>query len=66
MVDISLSTSQPIEIPLSKILFRYVPLFKIGSFGLLFSSFLSSLYILDASPLSHTGLVKIFSHSVDF
>lgn len=30
------------------------------------SNFLSSLYILDISPLSDVGLVKIFSHSVDY
>jgi hypothetical protein len=29
------------------------------------SNFLSSLYILDISPLSDVGLVKIFSQSVD-
>ena len=34
------------------------------SFGLLVSSFLSSLYILDISSLSDVGVVNIFSHSV--
>ena len=36
----------------------------IGLFGVLGTSFLSFLYILDISPLSDAGLVKIFSHSV--
>ena len=35
-----------------------------GLFEFLESSFLSSLYILDISPLSDVGLVKILSHSV--
>jgi hypothetical protein len=35
-----------------------------GLFELLESSFLSSLYILDISPLSDLGLVKILSQSV--
>jgi hypothetical protein len=35
-----------------------------GLFEFLESSFLSSLYILDISPLSDLGLVKILSHSV--
>jgi hypothetical protein len=35
-----------------------------GLFGSLESSFLSSLYILDISPLLDVGLVKIFSQSV--
>ena len=35
-----------------------------GLFGSLESSFLSSLYILDTSPLSDLGLVKILSQSV--
>ena len=38
--------------------------FLIGLFSLLISSFLGSLYILEISPLSDMGLVKIFSHSV--
>ena len=45
-------------------LFRYVFHFFIGLFVLLMSSFLSSLYVLEISPLSDMGLVKIFSHSV--
>jgi hypothetical protein len=35
-----------------------------GLFGSLQSNFLSSLYILDISPLSNVGLVKIFSQYV--
>jgi hypothetical protein len=46
-------------------LFRSVPCYLIGSFGLLISSFLRSLYILDISPLSDVELIKIISHSVD-
>jgi hypothetical protein len=45
-------------------LFSSVPHFKIGLFDSLESNFLSSLYILDISPLSDAGLVKIFSQSV--
>jgi hypothetical protein len=37
-----------------------------GLFGSLESHFLSSLYILDISPLSDVQLVKIFSQSVFF
>jgi hypothetical protein len=36
----------------------------IGLFGILVVSFLSSLYILDISPLSDVRLVKIFSRLV--
>ena len=45
-------------------LFNSVPHFLIGLFGFLGSNFLSSLYILDISPLSDVGLVKIFSQFV--
>ena len=45
-------------------LFRSALNFFIGSCDLLVSNFLSSLYILEISPLSDVGLVKIFSHSV--
>ena len=38
--------------------------FLIGLFGFLQSNFLNSLYILDISPLSDVGLVKIFSQFV--
>ena len=45
-------------------LFNSVPHVLIGLFGFLESNFLSSLYILDFSPLSDVGLVKIFSQFV--
>ena len=45
-------------------LFSSVPHFLIGLFVSLESNFLSSFYILDISPLSDVGLVKIFSQSV--
>ena len=45
-------------------LFSSIIHFLIGLFGSLESNFLSSLYILDMSPLSDLGLVKIFSQSV--
>jgi hypothetical protein len=45
-------------------LFSSVLHFLIGLFDSLKSNFLSSLYILDISPLSDVGLVKIFSQSV--
>ena len=45
-------------------LFRPALHFFIGLFVLLMTNFLSSLYILEISPLSNVGLVKIFSHSV--
>ena len=45
-------------------LFSSVPYFLIGLFWLLASNFLSSLYILDISPLLDVGLVKTFSQSV--
>ena len=44
-------------------LFRAVPHFLIGLFGILMPS-LSSFNILEISPRSDVGLVKIFSHSV--
>jgi hypothetical protein len=45
-------------------LFSSVPHFLIGLFDFLESSFLSSLYILDISPLLDLGLVKILSQFV--
>jgi hypothetical protein len=45
-------------------LFSSVPHFVMGLFEFLESSFLSSLYILDISPLSDLGLVKTLSQSV--
>jgi hypothetical protein len=66
MLNISLSDSQPLEIPLLRILCLdlYSLFFLIRLFGLFMSSFLSSLYILDINPLSAVKLVKVFSHSV--
>ena len=45
-------------------LFSFVPHFLIELFGSLESNFLSSLHILDISPLLDVGLVKIFSQFV--
>ena len=45
-------------------LFSSVPNFLIGMFYILMSSFLSSLCILENSPLSDVRLMKIYSHSV--
>ena len=45
-------------------LFSSIPHFLIGLFGSLVSNFLSSLDILDISPLSDLGLVKILSQFV--
>jgi hypothetical protein len=45
-------------------LFSSEPHFLMGLFEFLESSFLSSLYILDISPLLDLGLVKILSQSV--
>jgi hypothetical protein len=45
-------------------LFSSVPHFLVRSFGFLESSFLSSLYILDITPLLDLGLVNIFPQSV--
>ena len=45
-------------------LFSSIPQFLIGLFEFLKSSFLSSFYILDISPLSDLELVKILSQSV--
>ena len=45
-------------------LFRSLLHFLIGLFVLLMTNFLSSLFILEISPLSDVWLVKIFSHSV--
>lgn len=45
-------------------MFSSVPQYLIGLFGSLNSAFLSSIYILDISPLSDIGLMSNFSHSV--
>ena len=46
---------------LVKSLFSSIPHFLIELFGSLVNNFLSILYILDISPLSDVGLVKIYS-----
>jgi hypothetical protein len=56
-----LGASQPLEIPLLWILSLVLHHFLIGLFGFLVVSFLSSLYILDISPLLDVTLVKIDS-----
>jgi hypothetical protein len=50
--------------PVENYLFSSVPQFLIVLFNFLESTFLSSLYILDISPLSDLGLVKILSQSL--
>jgi hypothetical protein len=47
-------------------LFSFVPHFFIGLFDFLESSFLSSSCILDISPLSDLGFLKILSQSVSY
>ena len=64
MFNISSSASLSFEILLLRNLFRYVPHFLIGLFNLLMSSFLSSLYILEISPLSYLELVESISHLI--
>ena len=64
MLNISLGVSQPSGIPQLKILYLALSPFLIGLFGSLESNFSSSLYILDISPLSDVGVVKIFSQFV--
>ena len=67
MLNISLGAFQPFSIPQLRILYLCTP-FLIVLFGSLESNFLSSLYILDISPLSDVGLGKIFCPNllVDF
>ena len=61
MLRISLSASQSFESPLLKILFQPVPHFSWIVWGIIMiSSFLSSLYILNISPLSDVELKKSF------
>ena len=59
MLNISLGASQSFEIALLRILCLILYPILIGLFGSLESN-LSSLYILDISPLSDVMLVKIF------
>jgi hypothetical protein len=66
MLNISLSTPQQLrDSSVKNSLFSSVPHFFIRLFGLLVTTFLSSLYILDIRPLSDVTLLKIFSQSVD-
>ena len=64
MSNISLGVSQTFSILQLRILCLPLYPFFIELFGSLESNFLSSLYILDISPLSDVGLVKIFSQFV--
>ena len=64
MLNISLGASQTFDILQVKILCLALYPILIGLFGSLEPTFLSSSYILDISPLSDLGLVKIFSQSV--
>jgi hypothetical protein len=62
MLNFSLGVSQPFEIPQLRILcLALYPILKIGLFDSLESNFLSSLYVLDISPLVDVRLVNIFS-----
>jgi hypothetical protein len=64
MLNTFSGASQTFVIPRVKVLcLALSPIFN-GFFEFLEPSFLSSLYILDISPLSDLGLVKILSHSV--
>jgi hypothetical protein len=64
MLNIFSGVSQPFGIPQLRILcLALKPIFLMELFEFLESSFLSSLYILDISPLSDLGLVKILSQS---
>ena len=64
MLNILKYVSQPFEFSLLEILCLDCNPFLIGMFGLLMSSFLSALYILDINSLLDNGLVKIFSSFV--
>ena len=65
MLSTSSDISQPFDIPqLRTFCLALYPIFLIGLFDSVVSSFLSSLYTLDIRPLSDVELVKIFSHSV--
>jgi hypothetical protein len=55
MLNIFSGASQPFGIPQVRILFSSEPHFLMGLFDFLESTFLSSLYILDISPLSDLG-----------
>lgn len=59
MLNISSRASLPFELSsVETSLFRFVPHFQSGLFGLLMSRFWSFVYILEISPLSYVELVK--------
>ena len=65
MLKTSLGAFQPFGIPQLRILcLALCPIFLMGLFDFLESTFLTSLYILDISPLSDLGLVRILTQSV--
>jgi hypothetical protein len=64
MLNIFSGASHPFCIPQFRILCLSLYPILMGLFGFLESNFLSSLYILDISPLSDLGLVKILSQFV--
>jgi hypothetical protein len=63
MLNIFSGASQLFYIPQLRILCLALYPILMGIFEFLESSFLSSLYILDISPLSDLGLVKILSQN---
>ena len=66
MLNIFLDASQTFDIPQLIILCLDLYPLLIELFDSLESNFLSSLYILDTSPLSDVGLIKIFFQSVGY
>jgi hypothetical protein len=62
MLNIFSSASQPFGIPQLRIICLALYTIFNGLFEFLEFSFLSSLYILDISPLSDLGVVKIHSN----
>jgi hypothetical protein len=64
MLNIFSGASQPFGIPQVRILCLALYPILMGLFDFLEFTFLSSLYILDISPLSDLGLVTILSQSI--
>ena len=65
MMSISLNVFQPFRFVCCEFsVYVCTPLFSTGLFILLMTNFLSPLFILEISPMSNVGLVKIFSHSI--
>jgi len=64
MLNISLGSSSPFDIPWLRMLCLALYPILVGLFGSVESNLLNSLYIMDISPLSDIGLVKIFSQFV--